>query len=1071
MRRESQSLVRRVPTILCLTLMVSCGPEPVETPEEHYKRIVDISRDEAALKEYLQRVPPTEPAEALKTFETADGFRLELVAHEPMVNEPVAAAFDESGRMYVAELRHYPYQPGEGAGPRGRVRLLEDRDGDGRFDVSHVFAEGLIWPTGVAVWKQGVYVSAPPHIYYMKDTDGDGRADVQETVFTGFGVTNEQQMVNNLIWGVDHKIYASTGGDGGYIRPGDQPEAEPISVYDRDFRFDPVSRELELTTQTFQFGHSFDDWYNRYVCTAGSSGRHVVMPGGYLQRNPYLFFDLHGFHWEGHGSLEVNPLVQGQTRVYKISPVELWRTIREARRVFAGRSNRSAGVGHDYQTAGAGVQIYRGHAYPEQYRGSLFIGANTANLLHRRVLEEDGVSFRSVRGEPENVEMVRSTDNWFRPVNSVNAPDGTLYILDMYRELIEAAHVPARVVKHLDFTRGQDHGRVYRLEPAGFQVPPRPRLGEASTRELVSHLEHPGGWWRETAHRLIFERQDQSAVPDLVRLVNESENPLARMHALWSLNGLGALKEAHLVQALSDPSPGVRVHAVQLAERRFGRSRSLFRRVLALAEDDNPKVRLRVALALGQVRDRRPISGLVRIAERDSGDRWTRNAVLSSSSEIADRLFVRLLESDGFVAKAEAGDWLEPLARTVGARNHASEIRRLAGTAATHTSLADRMRMQQIVVTGLAEGLAISNRSLSQLRGLPGPATRMIRDLMKRVAEAAGDESVPEEERLEAIRLLAHGGFSQVRDSLAKLVDSSQTQAVHFAGIEALERHDDPEIADILLQDWMAQTPDVRSRVLTSLLSRRHWTRALLQAIREERVASSQLNSSRRELLMNHDDEAIRDQAKSIFASRTAGTRQQALADYQVALTLEGDPVHGEAVYRRECIKCHRLSTTEHLVGPNLITGSYKDPDPLLTNILDPNRFVEPQYLQYVVTDRQRRLFTGIISDQNSESITLVEGEDVQNTVLRKDILEMRATGKSLMPEGLEENVTPREMADLMRFILDYQYVIGTESAGYGPGYEIYEPLTTRRWRSPGEELQALRKEERENSKEREEGQ
>ena len=1057
MKRKYESRVRRVLALLCLAAVASCASDAEETPDERFKRIVDISRDEEALQEYLTKVPPKTPAEALETFETADGFRIELVAHEPMVNEPVAAAFDESGRMYVAELRHYPYQPRDGENPRGQVRLLEDQDGDGRFDVSHVFAEGLIWPTGVAVWKQGVYVSAPPNVYYMKDTDGDGKADVQEVVFTGFGVTNEQQMVNNLIWGVDHKIYASTGGDGGYIRPGDQPEAEPISVYDRDFRFDPVSRELELTTQTFQFGHSFDDWYNRYVCTAGSSGRHVVMPGGYLQRNPYLFFDLHGFHWEGHGSLEVNPLVRGQTRVYKISPVELWRTIREARRVFAGRSNRSAGVGHDYQTAGAGVNIYRGHAFPEEYRGSLFIGANTANLLHRRVLEEDGVSFKSVRGEPENVEMVRSTDNWFRPVNSVNAPDGTLYILDMYRELIEAAHVPARVVKHLDFTRGQDHGRIYRLEPDGFQVPPRPRLGEASTAELVGHLEHPGGWWRETAHRLIFERQDRSVVPDLVRLLKESGNPLARMHALWSLNGLGALRDTHLARALSDPSPGVRVHAVQLAEGRFGRSRSLFRWVLALAKDENPKVRFRTALALGQLPNRRAISGLVRIAERDSADRWTRNAVLSSSSEIADRLFVRLLESEGFAARPEAGAWLDPLARTVGARNNPPEIRRLAGAAATHASMAGHMRMQQTVVTGLAEGLAISHQSLSQLRGLPGPATRMIRDLMKRAAEAAGDESVPEEERLKAVRLLAHGDFSRVRDSLVKLVDSNQSQAVQFAGIEALERHDAPEIAGILLRNWTAQTPDIRSRVLTSLLSRRPWTRALLQAIQEERVATSQLNSSRRELLMNHDDEAIRDQATALFASQTAGTRQQALADYQVALTLEGDRAHGEAVYRRECIQCHRLFSTEHLVGPNLIMGSYKDPEPLLTNILDPNRFVEPQYLQYVVTDRQRRLFTGIITDQNSESITLVEGEDVQNTVLRKDILEMRATGKSLMPEGLEENVTPQEMADLLRFILDYQYVIGTESAGYGPGYEIYEPLATRRWRPPEEERKEIR--------------
>ena len=178
----------------------------------------------------IERLPATADLgpEAPKTFETAAGFQMELMAHEPMVEEPVVATFDENGRMYVAELRGYPYQPGEGEEPTGRVRLLEDRDGGGRFDVSHIFADRLIWPTGAAVWKEEVFVCAPPDIFYMKDTDGDGRADIRETVYTGFGVTNEQAMVNNIMWGVDHKIYASTGADGGYIRPRRGPRGRAL---------------------------------------------------------------------------------------------------------------------------------------------------------------------------------------------------------------------------------------------------------------------------------------------------------------------------------------------------------------------------------------------------------------------------------------------------------------------------------------------------------------------------------------------------------------------------------------------------------------------------------------------------------------------------------------------------------------------------------------------------------------------------------------------------------------------------------------------------------------------------
>ena len=1046
MTSANVSFFRRIIPVVCVALCASCSQAPSDEPEDRFKKLVDISRDEATLKEYLKPVPPTEPADVIKTFETADGFQMQLVAHEPMVNEPVAATFDENGRMYVAELKSYPYQPGEGEEPTGRVRLLEDKDGDGVFDVSHVFADRLIWPTGVAVFKGGVYVSAPPSIFYMKDTDGDGQADIRKVIYTRFGVTNEQQMVNNLIWGVDHKIYASTGGDGGYIRPGDQPNAEPISVYDRDFRFDPVSGAFELTTQTFQFGHSFDEWYNRFVCTAGSSGRHVVMLGGYLERNPYLFFDLHGFHWEGHGSLEVNPLVQGSTRVYKISPIERWRTIREARRVFAGRSNRSAGVGHSYQTAGAGVQVYRGHAYPEKYRGSIFIGGNTANLYHRRVLEEDGVTFKSVRGEPKETEFVRSTDNWFRPVNSINAPDGTMYILDMCRELIEAAHVPARVMKHLDFTRGQDRGRVYRVAPPGFKVPPAPRLGEASIEELIGHLEHPGGWWRETAHRLIYEGQDAAAVPLLRRLLKESSKPLARMHALWSLKGLNALHDEDLSGALSDASSGVRAHAVRLAESRLNRSPSLFQQVLALAKDDDPKVRFRVALTLGEAKSRKAFSGLVQIAVRDSADRWTRNAVLSSSSGFSDRLLVELLDMEGFVEKQEAAEWLSPLARVIGARNKRSELNRLTQAAATHGALKENPEAQQIIVTGLADGLAISGKSLSGLRRLSAAARRMIQNLMDRSERLAGNAERAEEERVTAIRLLAHGDFDRVRKALTALIEFQQPQAIQLAGIEALTGFDSAEIPTLLLESWESQTPEVRNKVLTGLLSRKHWTRSLLSAIEEEKPSSSQIDPKRRELLMNHSEESIRTRAVTLFDSQAPSSRQEVLADYQSALRLTGDRTRGEAVYRRKCVKCHRLSSTEHLIGPNLIMGSYKDPEPLLTNILDPNRFVEPQFLQYVVTDKKRRLFTGILTDQTATSVTLLEGEDLQNTVLRNDILEIRATGKSLMPEGLEENVNHQEMADLLKFILDYQYVIGTESAGYGPGDEVFEPLATRRW-------------------------
>ena len=1031
--------------LVSLPVIPSCSDGPADETRDQYREIVDISRNPEALREYLKPIPPLDPEEALEALEAPEGFRVELVAHEPQVVEPLAATFDESGRMYVAEFYGYPRQPRPGEDGTGRVRMLEDKDGDGRYETAHVFADKLIWPTGVAVWKQGLFVSAAPDILYFKDTDGDGRADIRKTIYTGFGVTNEQQMVNNILWGVDHKIYASTGGNGGYIRPGDQPDTEPISVYNRDFRFDPVSREMELTTQTFQFGLTFDQWFNRYVCRAGSFGRHVVMPPGYLERNPYLFFDLHGFLTRG--SMEVNALTEGRLPIYRISPIERWRKIREARRVFAGRFSPPEPEYQTYAAAWAGVRVYTGHAYPEEYRGNIFTGAATANLLHRRVLEPNGATFKAVRTEPENAEFLRSSHNWFRPVNSVNAPDGTLYVLDMSRELIEHGHIPERVLAQVDFSRGSEHGRIYRVAPLDFKVPPAPRLGEASTDELVEHLEHPGGWWRETAHRLIYERQDSTAVPGLRRLLKESKEPLARMHALWSLKGLGALKDEDVARALSDSSDGVRMHAVEHAESRVNHSDRLRRKILEMAGDENARVRLRVALALGEIPGKRILPSLVQIARSDSEDPWIRNSVLSSSTHLAHHLFAELLKLEGFAQEPLALQWLAPLARVVGGRAIPSELNRLTRAAADHHTLASQTDLQLAIVTSLAEGLAIKGRPISGLEDLPASASHMIRSLLDESLSSVTESKRPEEKRLAALHLIRHAGFEEVKDPLTTLIDSKQPQALQLAAVDALVAYDQPEIPQLLLNLWGTYGPKVRNGVLSGILSRPEWTRVLLAAIETEKVPARQIDAKRRELLMEHDDQEIQGRAANLFESVAPGDRQKVLAEYQAALTLEGDTGRGEEVYRRECIKCHRLSTTQHPVGPNLIVAGYQDREPLLASILDPNRMVESQYTQYVVTDQKGRLYTGLMAQETTASITLVESEDLQNTLLRKDIKEIRATGQSLMPEGLEESVSLQEMADLMTFILDYQYDIGAEGGGYGPGEEVYgEHLESRRY-------------------------
>src|SRR5438046_5259496 len=333
--------------------------------------------------------------------------------------------------MYVAENADYPYRPEAGERPRGKIRLLKDHDGDGYYEESHLFADGLLWPAGVAPWKGGVFVAAPPDIWYLKDTNGDGKADIREKVYTGFGIGGSQYILNNLQWGLDHKIYAAVAGNGGNVFRPEVPDQKPISVRRRDFRFDPVTMDFESISGGKQFGNSFDDWGNRFLCTQDTAVYQVVLPQRYLERNPFL------------SAFDSTPrLLPGGAPVFRRSPIETWRAIRSCRRLPAKKgSPNDSGVSDHVLDGVAATRVARGGAFPERFYGNIFCGDAQNNLVHRRSLTPDGVLFRSARLD-QGTEFLRSKDNWFRPVNFVNAQDGTLLVLDMCREILEAVHLP-----------------------------------------------------------------------------------------------------------------------------------------------------------------------------------------------------------------------------------------------------------------------------------------------------------------------------------------------------------------------------------------------------------------------------------------------------------------------------------------------------------------------------------------------------------------------------------------------------------------------------------------------------
>lgn len=464
---------------------------------------LELSADE------FPRVPATEPAEVLKTFEVEEGFQLDLVAHEPDVMDPIAMAFDEKGRAYVLEMRGYSERRESAL---GRVRLLTDTNGDGKFDHSTVFKDGLKWPTAILCYKGGVFVGATPDVHYFKDTDGDGSADESKHLFTGFGEgpprLNMQALFNSFRWGPDNRVWGATAGNGGIVSRVGDDSFEPVPLRGADFSFDPEKLDLRPENGTAQYGMSFDSEGRRFICT---NSRHIIWVA--YERN-----QVNPNPWYRLPAPLVNIPDDGAAApVYRISPDEPWRIVRTRWRVSGVVKGVVEGGGRvsGYFTSATGVHLYWADTFGEGFRNNAFIGDVGSNLIHRKLITFPNGQTEPVatRANPDlKSEFVRSRDNWFRPTSFATGPDGCLYITDMYRETIEHPwSLPEPIKKHVDLNSGFNRGRIYRAAPVGTKVSSAPDLSLLSDKELQELLPHTSDWHQTTARRLLYERGTPAA--------------------------------------------------------------------------------------------------------------------------------------------------------------------------------------------------------------------------------------------------------------------------------------------------------------------------------------------------------------------------------------------------------------------------------------------------------------------------------------------------------------------------------------------------------------------------------
>jgi putative membrane-bound dehydrogenase-like protein len=957
----------------------------------------------------LPRIAPTEPEDALATFEVKPGFRMELVAAEPLVRDPIAMSFDEQGRLFIVEMRGYSEERDENI---GEIRMLEDVDGDGIYDKASTYLGGLAWPTAVACYDGGVFVGVAPDILYCKDTDGDGLADVKEVVYTGFNLTNVQGLLNTFLWGLDSRLHGATSSSGAEVRPASDLARLPISLRGRDFSFDPRTRDFRPESGGAQHGMSFNDWGRKFVCSNSDHLQLVMFDDAYINRNPYL----------AAPGPRISIAVDGPSAdVFRISPVEPWRIVRTRLRVkgLVPGPIEGGGTAAGYFTSATGVTIYRGDAWPEDYRGNAFIADVGSNLIHRKVLSPKGVELTAQRAEgEEKVEFVASTDIWFRPVQFANGPDGALYVADMYREIIEHPDsLPPVIKKHLDLTSGRDRGRIYRIVPEDFVPREIPNLGSAPSSDLVALLEHPNAWHRETAARLLYERQAKEIAPNIQALVAESKSPIGRIQAMYTLAGLDQLDPEVLSTGLNDPDHYVREHAARLSEPYLEDNEGLRKQVIALASDPKLRVRYQVAFSLGACRGNDRNRALVEIAREQSDDRWFRLAILSSSVYGSGEIFAALA-SDAEYRVTDAGRaFLEDLALQVGATALKSDLTvaldRIDALPVEEDALA------QNAVRGLIQGMKQAGKGgeAQAVLATSERAEALLAQLLDSAHQVAGDVEREVPKRVDAIQTLGFDSFDNTRDVLFSLLDQRQPADVQRAALATLRKFDSIEIAGAILDAWSGMTPALRAQAIEALFSREPWLVTMLDAIGDGSFRAANLDSLRVRSLLAYENADIKARAERVLADYNLGSRQEIVDAYQDVLTMKGDPERGKAVFTENCSKCHKVQGVGFEVGPDLSTVTQAGPDKILVNVLDPNREVNPQYVNYTIETNGWESHSGIIASETATSITLKRADGESDTVLRVNIDDIKSDNLSIMPEGWEQTIGKEDLANLIAYL------------------------------------------------------
>ncbi len=998
--------------------------------------LVSLPLVQVVAQEKTPRSTALSPAESLASIEIEKGFEIKVIAHEPQVIDPVDAVVDDRGRLWVVEMRDYPYPTSDS--PSGCVRILSDEDLDGFFEKSVVFADRLDMPTGIALWKDGAVITVAGQVVWFRDTDDDLKFDTQQVWIEGFSRENEQLRANHPRLGPDGWWYIASGLRGGNVMAGPDfrsPDDQPITLGSRDVRFNPTTKQLEAITGPAQFGLCFDSIGNRIFC----SNRNPAVMVRFEQE------DLVGNPLAGLIPSVVDLIPAGeQSKVYPL--VNAWTTSN----LHSGQFTAACGVFY-HEFAEEHSNFLPDSSVAKTVR--LFACEPTGSLVHSTAFRGSLGTLNAFKSANNEKEWLASRDEWFRPVNVSQATDGGILIVDMHRAVIEhPAWVPDELKKRPDERWGNSNGRIFHVkrrktdgavseENAVTSTP----LSSLESEQLVQLVASENPWLRDTARRLLIERDATDQLDELAVIVRDQKLDSANRTMalqLYSVLAKGSpqnnARASEFVQFLLEQSQHdayCETFLLRIVKDFFSADVKVIEKLVQIAaEAEHFSQTVEIMRCLGSTTTKRPLDTEARIIAKIE-------SLVALSASVGESNFGELLIATASAFKGRPEVTLGLLLRSIESQPNlftkdelytVAAGRLAAAVVEGRTEFAKEI-FQQLTRMLSSEhsspkraALAVLTEYLNRRSKLPSLESELTSaELWDRIRALAVNSNTESDVRVRAIAVLPKSLRASDLELLPQFAQSPDMQ-LKKAAMRAWALTTDAACDNFLLGELASSSPQLQQTLLDLIGQKPERLAALADQIVAGKITPKRIGSNELKKLTTRAKGGTQTQLNAALESIVNSDRAKVVTNYQSSLTMTADALRGKEVFAKHCASCHRVANVGVQVGPDISDSRTQQPTQILTNILDPNRAIDNNYFRFVALTADDQVIEGMISEETSDSIVLRGQNNVRQTLKRSDLQELKATGVSLMPEGLEAQIDHQAMADLISFVKNWRYLDGS---------------------------------------------